>query len=121
MNICGKEKCEVCPIDYTEGDYLRDLLQGINNRIHWNTVYFVIIFYPLSYLILGKIGLVLAFIFNYIGIKTCGFLGYNPPKEEYPPNVCSAGVEDCKICLNTYIHDHDFNVKYYQSLKWWEK
>lgn len=36
-------------------------------------------------------------------------------------NKCSANIKDCKICLNTHIHDHEFNKNYQKSLRWYEK
>lgn len=95
------------------------------STVRWADIFFFIFFLTMGYSLGSWFGLFIAWVFCYLmGRAEDGAVGdvWNEfPDEEYPPNTCSAGIEDCKICQRTYIHDHEFNLKYYQSLKWWNK
>jgi hypothetical protein len=93
--------------------------------IKWDEICFYILAFILFYGILNWIGIILypffIYLTGYLGDGACGESGLQGyfPYEVYPPNTCSANIEDCQICDNPY--EHDFNLRYNENLKWWQK
>ena len=97
--------------------------ERIRDFIRWKELGFIIVLFVFFYIIFGWFGIILAPFFHYLMATmeggAVGDIDNEYPAEEYPPNICSAGIEGCKICDNEY--EHTFNETYQNSLKWWDK
>lgn len=127
MSNCTRPDCVRChtKTDIYKGsdlDFLKETLYNLIDFIRWQELGYMIVSLTIFCIWLGWWGIIPFLALDYLLHMEGGTVGdaFNEyPKEEFPPNTCSAGIKDCNVCNNTY--DHDFNVKYYKGLKWWEK
>jgi hypothetical protein len=104
-----KCNCKIC-VDFDE-KYTKELVRSAIDFVRWEELGAMIAFIIVGYLFLGIIGAILGFIFNrLLGNWNGGIVIGTFPEPEYPPNVCSAGIEGCQICNNPY--SHEFNSTY---------
>lgn len=94
------------------------------STVRWSTIVFGIISVMVGYIAFGWIGVLIGWVFFYLMARAqdgaVADLWNDFPKEEFPPNTCSAGIEDCAICSKTFTYGHEFNTEYDKKYrKWW--
>lgn len=112
--ICWKENCKTCKKE-SFFEYITEVsFAHFREIIKWGDIVFFLMSFIIFCKIFGWIGFIIAFIFIWLMGRleggAVGDLWGDYPKEEYPPNTCSAGIENCEICDNEYTHE--FNEKY---------
>lgn len=119
---CWYENCEICKEvgiwEYIWGIPFKEFL----GTVRFSTIFFIIICLGIGYLTFGYIGILVGYAFAYLmgraGDGAVADLWGEFYKEEYPPNTCSAKIENCKICDNEY--SHEFNETYERENRWWK-
>lgn len=128
MSKCSDPRCSTCdgskknnyPPE-SDWEYYREMIQDISDFIRWGELIFLVSTLLIGYALWGWKGVIVALIVNQLNHLQGGLmLDIN---NEYPTldrkQPCSAGVKDCEICGNGYLHD--FNARYNASLKWYQK
>ena len=97
--------------------------ERIRDFIRWYELGWIIVSFTFFYLVWGWWGILFAVILDWLnhleGGPCADAFDIYPDNEVKYNWKCSANIEDCKLCNNEY--DHEFNVKYNESLKWYEK
>lgn len=114
-NFCKNPECEIPPVR------LRTSWEHFKDYFFFENIAFTLIALALLTLFFGWWGILWTLLLKEALLVEGGnFIDLvRYPEPEPPKNICSAGISDCQLCDNPY--SHEFNVKHYQSLKWWEK
>lgn len=120
---CWKKNCRTCK-EVGSWEYIWGLpFKEFLSLVRWSTIVFMFISLIVGYAMFGWIGILIGWVFFYLMAQSddgaVADVWNEFPPEEYPPNICSENISNCKICNNEY--EHSFNVKYEKSLKWWER
>ncbi len=105
--------------DYTQTDYIKDCFHAAIDFVRWRELFTLLALILIGFLLFKWIGILIGIlVFSFSANLEGGAVAdvfHEYPKEEFPPNTCSAGIEGCKLCNNEY--SHEFNEAYSRKFK----